>query len=319
MVARIARFIQWMKLSRPLRVMQHYLAKRGVILGSGLAFQGVFAVFAALWVSFSIAGLVLVRNIGLRATVIEFVAENVPGLIDDGTGAGVIDPDLLLEAGVFNWTGGIALGVLLFTVLAWLGHAQDAVRSMFDLPVDRSNFFLHKLRDLGFAIGFGIILIVSAGLSVFGTQATAWALELIGIPSESTLVVVSGRIVTLSIMFALDAFVLASLYRFLSGVHIPWRRLRVGVLLGATATGVLKVLGGTLIGGAGGNNPLLASFGVLIGLLIWINLLCQAVLFVAAWIAIGMQDRGIPSERVAIEESDDSERSVAVESDGART
>ena len=58
------------------------------------------------------------------------------------------------------------------------------------------------------------------------------------------------------------------------------------------ALGILKVLGSTLLGGAS-RNPLLASFAVIIGLLIWFNLVCQVILLTASWIATGMADDGL--------------------------
>jgi len=82
--------------------------------------------------------------------------------------------------------------------------------------------------------------------------------------------------------------VLGAFYRVLAGVHIPMRFLAQGALLGAAALGVLKVLGTALLGGAT-NNPLLAGFAVIIGLLIWFTLICQVILvaaFAAATIAI---------------------------------
>jgi membrane protein len=65
------------------------------------------------------------------------------------------------------------------------------------------------------------------------------------------------------------------------------------VLLGALGIGALKVVGGALLGGAG-TNPLLASFAVIVGLLIWFNLLCQVMLLAASWIYVGMTDKGLP-------------------------
>ena len=44
-----------------------------------------------------------------------------------------------------------------------------------------------------------------------------------------------------------------------------------------------------MLGGAS-NNPLIASFAVFIGLLIWFNLVCQVVLAAAAWVAVGIKD-----------------------------
>src|SRR5690606_9809992 len=103
----------------------------------------------------------------------------------------------------------------------------------------------------------------------------------------------------LALMLLLDTVVLGALYRVLSGLTIPLRRLLVGSVLGAVALGILKVLGGALLGGAG-RNPLLASFAIIIGLLIWFNLVCATILLGASWIAVGMADAGLAADpRVA--------------------
>ena len=57
---------------------------------------------------------------------------------------------------------------------------------------------------------------------------------------------------------------------------------------------MLKVLGSSLLGGAS-KNPLLASFAVIIGLLIWFNLICQVILLSGAWIAVSVSDDGTRS------------------------
>ncbi len=78
----------------------------------------------------------------------------------------------------------------------------------------------------------------------------------------------------------------------MSGIRIPFRMLAQGTIIGAVALGVLKALGSTLLGGAT-SNPLLAGFAVIIGLLIWFNLVCQVILIGAAWIAVSASDAGL--------------------------
>lgn len=41
---------------------------------------------------------------------------------------------------------------------------------------------------------------------------------------------------------------------------------------------------------------------MLIGLLIWFNLVCQVVLIVASWISVGMSDAGISARKLTPEE-----------------
>lgn len=299
-VARITPFVARVQRLKPVRVFTLYTSRRGPILASGLAFQGLFAVFAGLWVAFSIAGLVISDDTGLQDTIIGALNNAIPGLIDtDGATGGAIDARLLLSAGVFGWTGAIALLGLLITALGWLASARDAVRTVFDLPSPATNFALLRVRDLGLGIGLGAVLIVSGLLSVAGTSATGFLLQLVGIESESALSTVVGRVVTLGIMFALDTVVLAALYRVLAAIRIPTRRLWAGALLGAVGLGVLKVLGSALLGGAT-NNPLIASFAVLAGLLIFFNFVCQVILIAASWIKVGLDDAGLdPDPRSA--------------------
>jgi membrane protein len=279
------------KESRPVRALQRYLGESGPVLSAGLAFHALFAVFAGLWVGFAVFGTVISGNVGLRDSVLAVISDSVPGLIDNGTGNGAVDPEMLLNARVFGLTGVIALIGLLITALAFLNAARGATRQLFSLPPAPENFLKARLRDLGLAVGFGALIIISAVLSVVGTQATEFLLDLVGI-DDSLLARVAGRVVTLTVMFALDAIALAALFRILSEVRIPWRHLRQGVLIGAAGLGGLKIAGGLLLGGAS-SNPLLASFAVILGLLIWFNFACQVILMTGAWIATSVKDDDI--------------------------
>lgn len=300
LVQRITAVVERVNKLKPVRVFLNYAQGHGPILANGLAFQGLFAVFAGLWVAFSIAGIVISGNPQLQAAIVLGLNNAIPGLIDTGTGSGgAIKAKLLLSAGVFGVTGAIALVGLLVTALGWLASARDSVRTMFDLPSLPTNFALLKVRDLVLGIALGVVLVVSAFLSVAGTSATSFLLALIDIHSTSAVAIVVGRIVTLGVMFALDTVVLASIYRVLANIKIPTRRLWAGALLGAVGLGALKILGSALLGGAT-NNPLIASFAVLAGLLIFFNFVCQIILIAASWIHTGMDDAGIdPDPRVA--------------------
>ena len=280
---------------KPVRVIIQFGSRGGPIMASGLTYQGLFAVFAAIWFSFSVAGLILADDVALRTSLIIQLAQSVPGLIDDGSGSGVIDPDILLETGTLSWTGALALVGLLFTALGWLASARDSVRAQFGLAPLAANLFLLKAKDLGLAVVLGIALIISTLLSVASTALLGAVLDGVGIGADSLAATIVGRIVGLVITLAFDTLVFASLYRVLAGVHIPFGRLIGGALLGGVGVGILKVLGSALLGGAS-SNPLLASFAVIIGVLLFLNLLCQVLLICAAWTAVGMDDHGIPAD-----------------------
>lgn len=288
---RIAAVTARVRRLKPVRVFMQYNAKGGPLLAAGLSYQALFAVFAAIWVGFSIAGVAIKSNPELESAFLALLATNIPGLIDTGDG-GAIDADALFATGILTWTGAIAAVGLLFTALGWLASGRDAVRLLFGLPTAPTNFLLLKLKDLGLALGFGAATLLSAGLSVFSTAALGTAFGWLGIEQESDLAIVSARAVGLLIVLVLDAVLLGTFYRIVSGIRIPFRQLGQGVLLAGLALGVLQALGSTLLGGAT-RNPLLASFAVIIGLLIWFNLICQVTLIGATWIAVSSDDAGV--------------------------
>lgn len=278
--------------ARPVRVVGRYVGAKGPLLAAGLTYQALFALFAGLWVGFSVAGFVVSGDEALRDQLVVFIRSAVPGLIQDDSGAGVVDPDALLDATVFGWTGAIAFVGLLFSAITLFGGMRDSVRTIFRAPSPATPFLRLVLRDLALALAFGAAVVVSATVSLLSTTAVRWALHLLDLSTTSAASVLLLRVTALLLVFVFDALVLAALFRVLAGLHIPGPRLLVGSALGAAGFVGLTVVGGTLLR-ATGANPLLASFAAVIGLLIVIDLLCQVLLLAAAWIAVGMDDIGV--------------------------
>lgn len=289
---RITAVTAWVMKLKPMRVFLQYNTKGGPLLAAGLSYQAIFAVFAAIWVSFAIAGFVIRSNPELEKAFLQLLSTNLPGLIDDGSGGGALDVDRLFATGILTWTGAIAAVGLLFTALGWLASGRDAVRLLFGLPTAPTNFLLLKLKDLGLALAFGVAMLVSAGLSVFSTAALGAVFGWLGVDQGSAPAIITARAVGLLLVLVLDIAVLFGFYRVVSGIRIPFRQLGQGVLLAALALGLLQALGSSLLGGAT-RNPLLASFAVIIGLLIWFNLICQVTLIGATWIAVSADDNDV--------------------------
>lgn len=286
-MARVRQWRRWLEQRKPVRVVRNYSQHNGPLLAAGISFHSIFATFAALWLGFSVGGLLLETEPTLRDAVFRFINRAVPGLIGTGDG-GVITRDVLLQARVLGWTGAIALAGLAVTTLGWLASNRVAIRTIFQLERPETNLFTLKLKDAGLALGFGLAVLVSAGLTIVGTQALGLFRPFIG----SSTAEIGTRIVGLIVMFLFDAAVLAALFRVLAGIRIPFRQLIGGVLIGAAGLALLKILGGRLLVGAG-HNPLMASFAVIVGLMLWFNLVSQVMLIAASWIAMGVRDSEI--------------------------
>jgi membrane protein len=278
----------WVSHLTAYRVYRVYASRGGDLSAAGMSFQALFATFAAVWVGFSVATFVVAGNTAALNTVADFINALVPGLLSPG---GLIDPEKLMSRTTLGVTSAVSLLIVGYTSLNWLDYTRVAMRRMFDLPPASGNFVLRKVRDLGIALLCGLAIVISTLISLTSSASLSWLLNALGL-TDSTTLTVSIRIVTALVLLVFDTALLAGLIRLLSAVKIPPRRLWAGALYGGIGLGVLKVAEGLLLGGAS-RNPLLAGFAVLVGLLIWFNLVARTYLLAVAWIAVGMDDAGI--------------------------
>jgi membrane protein len=300
----------------PVRVWRHFLARNGFLLSSGMSYQALFAIFAAVYVVFAVAGIWLTANPDTLAAFVTLLNTYAPGLIGD---EGIISTDDLTEiasasTSLFGWTGAVALVGLIWTAIGWITYSRMAVRSIFGLPKDTRAYALLKTRDFLAGAAFGVILLIATGLSVVATSFLGWLVDLVGLPPGSGWSSFFLQAGSTLVVFAIDTLALAVLFRFLSGAAMPWRRMWIGSLLGSAALTALQLLSGVLIGGAT-SNPLLATFAVFIGLLLWFRITGIVILVAAGWIAVEASDhneslRRVTPEQLAAEELDREQRAV---------
>ncbi|AMB58997.1 YhjD/YihY/BrkB family envelope integrity protein [Microterricola viridarii] len=277
---------------KPVRVFNRYAGDRGPLLAAGMSYQALFAVFAGVYVGFTLAGLWLAANPAVWAALIELINGFIPGLLrtPGGSDEALVDPDAIIQPLTLSISGIIALVGLVATSIAWIGATRTAVRGIFRLPNDTTFFVLLTLRDLGLALALGLALIAAALISVFSTSALGLLAAELGASTSSVGFVLISQAVGILLVFIIDTLTLVALILLISGIKVPGGILWRGVLLGGAAMTALQLLGGSLLGGAAAN-PLLASFTALIGVLIWFNLLNQLLLLIASWIATGVDDR----------------------------
>ena len=305
MTPRVQAVITWAQSLFPVRVWLHFLNQNGLILAAGMSFQALFAVFAAVYVGFSIAGIWLIGQPNTIESLAELVNTAVPGLIGE---SGIISVDDIVNAGnlgtgLLTWTAVIAGAGLIWTAIGWITFSRMSVRAVLGLEKDRRNYFLMKARDLLVALALGGMLLVAAALSVASTEALHWIFEVFGLNTAGVGYTVLARLVGLLLVFAINTFVLAMMFRFLSRATIQWRRMWGGSILGGLALLVLQ-LGGSLLAGGATRNPLLATFAVFVAMLVFFRITSIVTLVAAAWIAVGALDREEPLVRVTREESE---------------
>lgn len=288
----------------PVRVWRHFLQHNGFLLAAGISYQALFTVFAGIYLSAAIIGLWLGGDESAINGLIDVINSYVPGLIGDDSG--LIEASEVQEVasdigGVLtSITSAIALGLLIWTAIGFVTYTRRAVRDTFGLPYDSRNALLLKAGDLVAAVLFGLALLAGWLL----VQITTWALDLLmslvpwGASTTSSVLV---RVLTLIVAFGINALALALLYRFLTGTSLLWRRIWPGSLLGGAVLALLQV-GAGLVLRYSPSNPLLATFAIFVGFLLWFRLNGVVILVSAAWIAISTSDRDIPLVELSADE-----------------
>ncbi|HUX68976.1 MAG TPA: YihY/virulence factor BrkB family protein [Cellulomonadaceae bacterium] len=257
-------------------------AAGGGVLTGGIAYSAVFSVFAALTIGFTVFTAILGGDHALRSRVLATVSSSLPGLIDTGDGRGAISPDSLTVTTGFTVAGGVAAVVLVMSAVSWMAALRTGLRAMFGLPADGANAVAGKLRELAGLAALSTGVLVSAVLSLVLTGAVHWVLGALGLGAGAAWAV---RVVGALASLVVDALTFALLVVVLAGVHPPRRDLLIGSLIAGAGLGVVRQLGTSVVAGTVGRNALLASFAVIVTLLVWVNLVARIVLLSAAWVA----------------------------------
>jgi membrane protein len=284
--ALIARVIAWVLRRRLVRSFLLYSERRGPQFADAVTYRTLFSVFAGVLLGFSLAALWLADNPVAWQALIDAVDAAIPGLVGPG---GVIDTSLIQAPAGLTVAGIIALVGLVGAAIGAIGSLRTALRVLAGSVTEDVAWYWVILRNLGLAIGIGAALAASAAVTYLGTFGVRTLLAWLGVPDSADVSTVLPRIVSLLVVFVLDACIVAVLFLVLSGVKPSARSLWTGAVLGGLGLTVLQALSSLFVGGAS-SNPLLASFASLIALLLWFNLSAQVILIAGAVIITGAEE-----------------------------
>jgi membrane protein len=272
---------------RPMRAFRHYTLQHGPLMSAGIGFNMFFSITGLLTTGFSIAGLVLRGQPALLDTIVASVAQSAPGLLKLDGGEGLVDPKELLNPDGLGWTAFVGAVVTVITSLGWIAGLRDGLRAVMELPPLVVNPVLLKLRDAGTLLLLGIALVISAGASlVFGTAA-GWVADFLRL--NDAVAAPLTTCIKIAVPLVLSWVTALVMFRLAAGLKLSRRALLEGTILAAFGTTILQVFSTELLAGAG-RNPLLAPFAIIIGLLIWFNLVSQVYLVSAGWAAVREAD-----------------------------
>jgi membrane protein len=268
---------RWRWFDHALRTYAHYTKVYGRQLAAAITYFGFLSFFPLVALAFALVGYVSARFPDAHDTVSDALNDGFPGLI--GPGPNQLNVEDLIDAKV----GATLIGLvgLFYAGLGLIDALRDALRRVFGTSEVRLNYVKKKAVDVVVLAGLGLALLASLVVTTLATEVTRQTLSLVDL-DDSLVAVAVLKVLSVSLALLADTVLIAIVLTRLSGTQQRWRDVGSAAVLGAIGFEMLK-LGGTYIIGRITDNPLYATFGFVVGLLIWINLVSQLLMYVAAW------------------------------------
>ena len=305
-------------LDHVVRAYQRYTADAGDRQAAAVTFFAFLSFFPLLALAASVLGYFLGDE--AVGTVVREVNSYAPGLAEQ-----LKLQDLLSSNRKAGAAGLLGLVGLLYSGLGWVDALREAVRTMWHHNVKEGNPFVKKAKDVVILVGLGATVVVSVGVSAATGAFTGAALDLVNL-EEGFVTTAVTKVVGIALGLAASTALFLYLFLRLPRVAAPFRRVLRGALLAAVLFEVLKRVGAVYIDRTT-ENPLYGIFAVVVGLLVWINLVSRLFLLCAAWTVTAPYDSDVEPSGTANaeaareagipEEFADSDDPPTIQQDGA--
>ena len=267
-----------------IRAFGRYQADAGDRQAAAVTFFGFLSFFPILALATSILSYALGDD--AVGTVVEQVNSYAPGLADQ---LGL--RDILTDNRKAGAAGLVGLLGLLYSGLGWVDALREAVRAVWHHNVQEGNFLVKKAKDVVVLAGLGVTVLLSIGVTAATGAFSDFALEQVGL-GDSTAAAVLTWLVGIALGLLTSFAIFTFLFWRLPKVQSPFRRIARGALLAAVLFELLKRVGALYIERTT-ENPLYGSFAVIVGLLVWINIVSRMLLVVAAWTVTAPYDSDV--------------------------
>jgi inner membrane protein YhjD len=242
-------------------VVKKYGDDRGGNLAALITYYGFLSLFPLLLVLVTVLGYLLHDNPSLRHDLVDSTLADFP----------IIGPQLRKNVGALNGNGlGLVIGLLglVWGSLGVAQAAQHAMAQLWSISVPRRPSFLPRLARSVLVLG---VLAVAIGATT-GMAAVATL-----VPSSVAVTVVST-----ALLVAVNIALYWLAFRVLTPNPVATRDLWRGAIVGGVAWTALQALGGWLVARQlRHTSELYGTFGVVLGLLFFLYLASQIVVYAA--------------------------------------
>jgi membrane protein len=249
------------------RALLRFWEVQGGRLAAAIAYYGFFAIFALLLIGYSVFGILLNNNTQLFDIVRDFLRQNLPFL----------DVQAILDSG--KTVGIVGIVGLTFTGIGWVEAIRSSQRLIWKVPEQPGYIGVRQALDLLVLIGI-LLLLGASQLAVYGLEqlldwlAGGWVLSAISL------------LLTVAVNMLLAAALLAAVPR----LRMTVRRMAPPVLQVGIGLTLLNTVGKSFVGLVE-RNPAYGLVGSAVGVLVYLYVFNQLLLFGASWAATSPHGR----------------------------
>ncbi len=268
-----------------MRAQDRYQNSKGDFYAAGITYFTIFALFPILMVAFAITGFVLASQPELLADVTGRIKSAVSGDL----GQQLVE---LMDSAIESRTsvGIIGLATAAWAGLGWMANLREALSQMWGLQRQESPGFIRtKISDLTAIAGLFVAIALTVALSALSSSGlmrnvVEW-LGLQNLPGVSISLRIASILVSLLISWLLFTWMIARLPR----ESITFRSATWAGLMVAVAFEIFKLVASIYLR-AVVTGPAGATFGPVLGLMVFAYITARMILFATAWAATAREN-----------------------------
>ncbi|WP_029107119.1 inner membrane protein YhjD [Mycobacterium sp. URHD0025] len=261
-----------------MRAQDRYTDCSGNFYAAGITYFTIFALFPLLMVGFAAGGFLLSR----RPDLLEEIEQRIRQAVSGDLGQQLIT---LMDSAIASrgTVGVIGLATAAWAGLGWMANLREALSRMWEQHAE-SNFVGNKLSDLLALVSAFLAMVITIALTALG-DPTLMRKVLRWIGFHDGVILGSGlRAISIAVSVSISWLLFTWIISRLPREPVPFRRCFRAGLLAAVGFEVFKqvasiYLQSVLSGPAG------ATFGPVLGLMVFAYVTARLILFATAWAA----------------------------------
>jgi membrane protein len=252
---------------------------QGNFFAAGLTYYTIFALFPLLMVGFSVAGFLLSRHPEVLDSIDKKVRHAVPGVLGQQM-LDLMNSAINARASV----GIIGLCVAVWVGLNWMSNLRVALTELWKQDDGSHGYFRTKFSDLGAMVSSFVAIFATLTLSALaGAGPMARLLRLLGVhylPALDAILRGASMLVSFLLSWLVFGWMIARLPRYPVNFASSVR----AALLAAVGFEIFKLVAAIYLKSVL-RSPAGATFGPVLGLMVFAYVTARLLLFATAWAA----------------------------------